>query len=73
MIPNHKTEKGKSKKLVPKFRRPFQITRVLDNDRYEVSSIRGHSDRAYRNIFPADHLKPWITMGAPPVTDEISS
>lgn len=73
MIPNHKREKGKSNKLPLKFRGPFQITCVLDNDKYEVSSIRGHADRAYRNIFPANHLKPWITMEELSVTNKISS
>lgn len=71
MIPNHNPEKGKSKKLAPKFRGPFKITAVLDKDRYEVSNIEGHSTKKYKNIYPADHLKPWITChGSPPASEE---
>lgn len=54
---------GKSKKLVPKFTGPFRITRVLDNDRYEVSSIPGTkiTSKNYRNVWAADRIKPWIS------------
>lgn len=62
MIPNHNPDKGKSKKLAPRFKGPFRVSGVLDKDRYEVSNIDGHSTRSYKNIFPADHLKPWITV-----------
>lgn len=73
MIPNNNPDKGKSKKLAPKFRGPFKVTRVLEKDRYEVSSIHGHSNRTYQNIFPADHLKPWITMETSPAGSETVS
>lgn len=70
MIPNHNPEKGKSKKLAPKFRGPFKISSVLEQDRYEVSNIDGHSQKKYKNIYPADHLKPWITFQlSPPGSD----
>lgn len=54
---------GKSKKLLPKFSGPFRITKVLDNDRYEVSSIIGSNttQKNYSNIWAADRIKPWIT------------
>ncbi|CAB3257278.1 unnamed protein product [Arctia plantaginis] len=49
MIPNHHTPAdGKSKKLRPKFRGPFRVTGVLDNDRYEISSIDELSKRKYK-------------------------
>lgn len=55
MIPNHNNPAdGKSKKLCPKFRGPYKITRILDNDRYEVSSIDGYSKRRYKSVYPAD-------------------
>lgn len=73
MIPNINQEKGKSHKLIPKFKGPFKITAVLDHDRYEVSSIEGHSMRRYKNIFPADHLKPWITFHSSPTESERDS
>ncbi|CAG9134612.1 unnamed protein product [Plutella xylostella] len=70
MIPNNNPDKGKSKKLAPKFRGPFRVSGVLDKDRYEVCSISGHSKRRYKNIYAADHLKPWITMSHPPLESE---
>lgn len=73
MIPNHNPEKGKSKKLAAKFRGPFRITSVLDQDRYEVSNIQGHSMKTYKNIYPADHLKSWITCRVSPSASEDSS
>lgn len=65
MIPithDHNPDKGKSKKLAARFKGPFKVTGVLEKDRYEVSSIEGHSNRTYKNIFPADHLKSWIMV-----------
>jgi hypothetical protein len=76
MIPNnHNPANGKSKKLCPKFRGPFKITAVLNNDRYEISSIDGHSKRKYKSVYPADHLKKWITFqdGKETDTQEILS
>lgn len=73
MIPNHNPERGKSKKLAPKFRGPFKVTSVLDNDRYEVTNIEGHSQKRYKNVYPADHLKPWITFHVSPPASESSS
>lgn len=54
---------GKSKKLLPKFSGPYKITKVLENDRYEVSSIEGSNitQKNYCNIWAADRIKPWIT------------
>lgn len=63
MIPNyHIPANGKSKKLCPKFRGPFKVSGVLNNDRYEISSIDGYSKRKYKSIYPADALKKWITF-----------
>lgn len=73
MIPNHNPDKGKSKKLAPKYKGPFKVSGVLDNDRYEVSSIEGHTTRAYKNIFPADHLKSWITVNTHTLSSADSS
>lgn len=71
MIPNHHTPAdGKSKKLHPKFRGPFRVTGVLDNDRYEISSVDGHSKRKYKSVYPADQLKSWITFSLPSDTDK---
>lgn len=63
MIPNyHIPASGKSRKLCPKFKGPFKISAVLQNDRYEISSIDGHSKRKYKSIYPADSIKKWVTF-----------
>lgn len=72
MIPNNNPERGKSKKLAAKFKGPFKVTSVLDKDRYEISSIKGFSQRPYKNIFPADQLKPWINLCMSPVVSDKS-
>lgn len=75
MIPNHHNPaNGKSKKLCPKFKGPFKVTAVLPNDRYEISSVKGHSKRKYKSVYPADHLKRWITFGTneEPTTNDAS-
>lgn len=72
MIPNYSLEKGKSHKLTPKFKGPFKITAVLSNDRCEVSNIEGHAAEKYKNIFPADHLKQWITFHSTPTESDSS-
>lgn len=55
---------GKSKKLLPKFTGPFRVSKVLGNDRYEVSSIPGAkiTQKNYCNIWAADRIKPWISI-----------
>lgn len=52
---------GESRKLSPKFRRPFRIQRVLHNDRYEVEDLRERHKRM-RTVVSVDHIKAWITI-----------
>ncbi|KAK2577920.1 hypothetical protein KPH14_011865 [Odynerus spinipes] len=52
---------GSSRKLLPKFKGPFRVTRVLSNDRYEVEDLREGS-RGKRTVAAVDRLKRWITV-----------
>lgn len=52
---------GTSRKLNPKFKGPFRVYKILDNDRYEVEDIREGYKRT-RTVVPSDHMKPWITI-----------
>lgn len=56
---------GDSNKLLPRYSGPFRVTRVLENDRYEISSIDGYSKRKYKNVYAADKMKPWVTFTVP--------
>jgi hypothetical protein len=52
---------GTSKKLLPKYKGPFRVVRVLFNDRYEVEDLReGH--RKGRLVVAVERMKPWITV-----------
>lgn len=55
---------GKSRKLLPVYKGPFKITKVLGNDRYEVSDLRGceRSNRMYTGTAAAENIKPWIKI-----------
>lgn len=50
---------GESRKLVEKHRGPYEITKILGNDRYVVEDIEGESQsqRRYSGIIAADRLK----------------
>lgn len=53
---------GNSQKLVAKWRGPFRVSRVLENDRYEVRDIKGmqRSQIPYCGIAGIENMKPWI-------------
>ena len=54
---------GVSKKLLPKFKGPFRVIKVLFNDRYELEDLReGVRKRNIRMVMAADKLQKWITL-----------
>lgn len=56
---------GKSKKLMQKFIGPFKITKLLGNDRYQISDPPGFSKkRPYDSVVAADRMRPWIHLKA---------
>lgn len=58
------TNDGRSKKLLPSFKCPFQIKKCLGKDRYEVKDMRGseRSNRTYNGVAAAENMKPWIKI-----------
>ncbi|CAK1595379.1 unnamed protein product [Parnassius mnemosyne] len=58
------TNDGRSRKLLPTFKGPFQIKKCLGQDRYEVQDMRGseRSSRTYKGVAAAENLKPWIKI-----------
>lgn len=61
MVANVDNTVGVSKKLIPKYRGPYEIKRVLPNDRYVVSDIMGFQNTQipYDGILEASRLKPY--------------
>lgn len=59
MVANTDTTSGTSKKLIPKFRGPYEIKAVLPNDRYVVNDIVGFqwSKIPYEGIIDASRIK----------------
>lgn len=63
MIRNFESTPGISKKLIPQFRGPYEISKVLRNDRYIVSDPAGfqNSQKLYVGTWDTNNLRPWIT------------
>lgn len=55
---------GQSKKLIPKVRGPYRITKVLGQDRYEVQDtpISRKNNRPFKSVFPVDKIHPWLVF-----------
>jgi len=51
-------------KFAPKYRGPYKISRVLPNDRYELSDIEDCqlTQLPYRGILEAARLRPWMQV-----------
>lgn len=62
MITNTDVTPEVNKKLIPKFKGPYVIKTVLDNDRYIVSDIEGFqiTQLPYTGTISADHMKMYI-------------
>lgn len=53
---------GVNKKLIPKFRGPYVVHKVLDNDRYVIRDIDNCqiTQRPYDNVIEAARLRKWV-------------
>ena len=62
VITNTDVTPGVNKKLIPKFKGPYIVKTVLDNDRYVVSDIEGFqiTQLPYTGTVSADHMKIYI-------------
>lgn len=62
VIRNVDTTIRKNKKLIPKYRGPYKIHRVLPNDRYVIRDVDNCqiTQIPYNGVLEAARLKPWI-------------
>ena len=61
MIRNYDTTAGVNKKLLPKYKGPYVIKKVLRFDRYIVTDVDGFqvTRLPYTGTVSVDHMKPW--------------
>ena len=64
MIRNIETSAGINKKLLPKFKGPYEIKKILDNDRYVVGDIEGFqvTQTPYNSVLSPDRMRPYIKL-----------
>lgn len=62
MIKNISTTPGTNKKLLPKYKGPYIVNKVLDLDRYLIGDIEGFqlNQKPFSGIVGPDRMKPWI-------------
>jgi len=62
MIVNIDTTARVNKKLIPKYKGPYVVHKILDADRYVVPMFLGSRSTQipYQGIISADRMKPWI-------------
>lgn len=58
------SNEGQSRKLLPVFKGPFRVKKVMGHDRYEVTDLRGseRSNKPYTGVAVAENMKPWIKI-----------
>lgn len=68
---------GTNKKLIPRFRGPYVVYKVLDNDRYAIKDIPNCqlTQKPYDNVLEAARLRAWVKdmCGTADVTNELDT
>jgi len=61
-IRNVETTAGINKKLLPKFKGPYVMRKVLDHDRYVVTDVDGHqlTQRPYNSVLAPDQMRLYV-------------
>lgn len=62
VIRNFDCKTGIARKLIPKYKGPYQITTILDNDRYILEDVDGFQQTQipYKGVWAAHNIKPWF-------------
>lgn len=66
MIKNIDTTKGASHKIIPKFKGPYEVMRILRNDRYVIKDVSGHqaTQKPYEGTWEAANMRPWMDVNS---------
>lgn len=61
VVKNVDTTPGINKKLIPKFKGPYQVKAVLDYDRYVIEDVPGFpvTQIPFREVYNPANMKPW--------------
>lgn len=64
MIRDSVIKPDEDKKLKPPYKGPYQISKILNKNRYVVTDIPGFNivSRPYNSILSPDRIKPWIKI-----------
>lgn len=62
MIKNFDSTAGVSRKLIPKFKGPYKVSKVLRNDRYVLEDVEGfqQSRIPYVGVWAVANIRPWF-------------
>ncbi|KAL0117611.1 hypothetical protein PUN28_008779 [Cardiocondyla obscurior] len=65
MIKNIETTPGTSHKIIPKYKGPYEVCRVLRNNRYVIKDVKEHqmSQKPYEGTWEAANIRPWKNCG----------
>ena len=61
MVRNYDATVGASKKLIPRFKGPYEVTKVMRNDRYVLQDVENFqvTQKPYIGTWEACNMKPW--------------
>lgn len=63
-IPNIETAAGVNKKLIPKYKGPYLVKKILDHDRYVITDVDGFqlTQRPYKGVLAPNQMRPYIRV-----------
>lgn len=66
MVKNFDTTPGKIKKLVPKYKGPYVVKKILGNDRYLITDSENNqiTSRPYEGVFSSQNMKKYLNINS---------